>query len=56
MFRRLLMVFFAGKIFRMIGNRSRGHSYRQSGWGSRHNTSLSHGLNSLFGRRRRSMI
>ena len=55
MFRRLLMFFIAGKVFKMIRNRGRGRSFRSSGWGSRH-ASGNGRISGLFSRRRRSFI
>jgi hypothetical protein len=59
MFRRLLMIFMAGRIFGMLGRRgNHGWSYRRSsqGWGTRHNPWQGRNLTHLFGRRRRSFI
>jgi hypothetical protein len=59
MFRKLLMIFIAGRIFGTLGRRrNRPWSYRRStsGWGTRGNPWQGRGLSHLFGRRRRSFI
>jgi hypothetical protein len=58
MFRRLLMLFVAGRVFGMLRRRNRGFGLRRDsgGWGSRHNTYRRQSLADLFGRRRRSFI